>query len=129
MASPDELWLVDFGSDGPGAPRQLGADLGPLAVCARLGIAPGGTSLDNTVRVVDPADREVGIDDRGTGREPLVVLVQPADVARRELGVVERLDRAPGVEVPPADRHPLPVHRLDDLGRAPARRRGRTMLG
>lgn len=31
------------------------ADLGPLAVCATMGVPPGGTSLDNTIRVVDPS--------------------------------------------------------------------------
>ncbi len=43
-----------------GSPATQGfvADLGPLAVCASRGVAPGGTSLDNTVRVVDPTPSE-----------------------------------------------------------------------
>lgn len=43
--------------NGPiGGPASQGfvADFGPLTVCAALGLAPGGTSLDNTIRVVDP---------------------------------------------------------------------------
>lgn len=39
---------------GSAATQGFVADLGPLAVCAALGVAPGGTSLDNTIRVVDP---------------------------------------------------------------------------
>ena len=34
------------------------ADIVPLGVCAALGIMPGGTSLDNTMRVVDPTPSE-----------------------------------------------------------------------
>ena len=49
------MWcrIVD---DEVGSPATQGfvADLGPLAVCARLGLPLGGTSLDNTIRVVDP---------------------------------------------------------------------------
>ncbi len=50
------IWCRVAGTPIAGAATQgFVADLGPLALCARLGIAPGGTSLDNTVRVVDPA--------------------------------------------------------------------------
>ncbi len=49
------MWVRMF-DQGIGSPATQGfvADLGPLAVCASLGVAPGGTSLDNTIRVVDP---------------------------------------------------------------------------
>lgn len=39
---------------GSAATQSFVADLGPLAVCARLGRPLGGTSLDNTIRIVDP---------------------------------------------------------------------------
>lgn len=53
------IWCRIDGAAVSGAATQgFVADLGPLALCARLGIAPGGTSLDNTVRVVDPAPTE-----------------------------------------------------------------------
>ena len=49
------IWCRIEGAAIAGAATQgFVADLGPLALCARLGIPPGGTSLDNTVRVVDP---------------------------------------------------------------------------
>lgn len=43
---------------GSAATQGFVADVGPLAACATMGIALGGTSLDNTVRVVDarPSD-------------------------------------------------------------------------
>ncbi len=49
------MWvrMYDHGI-GSAATQGFVADLGPLAVCAALGVAPGGTSLDNTIRVVDP---------------------------------------------------------------------------
>jgi acyl-CoA thioesterase-2 len=49
------MWVRMF-DQGIGSPATQGfvADLGPLAVCAALGVPPGGTSLDNTIRVVDP---------------------------------------------------------------------------
>ncbi|MFK7917296.1 MAG: acyl-CoA thioesterase [Ilumatobacter sp.] len=49
------MW-VRLHDQGIGSPATQGfaADLGPLAVCAALGVAPGGTSLDNTIRVIDP---------------------------------------------------------------------------
>ena len=34
------------------------ADVVPLGVCAALGVEPGGTSLDNTLRVLDPRPTE-----------------------------------------------------------------------
>ena len=53
------LWVRMF-DQGIGSPATQGfvADLGPLAVCASLGVLPGGTSLDNTIRVVDPTPSE-----------------------------------------------------------------------
>jgi len=49
------IWCRVKGASISGAATQgFVADLGPLALCARLGIPPGGTSLDNTIRVVDP---------------------------------------------------------------------------
>ncbi|MEP1126597.1 MAG: thioesterase family protein [Ilumatobacter sp.] len=49
------MWVRMF-DQGIGSPATQGfvADLGPLVVCASLGVPPGGTSLDNTIRVVDP---------------------------------------------------------------------------
>jgi acyl-CoA thioesterase II len=38
---------------GSAATQAYVADIVPLAVCAALGIEPGGTSLDNTLRVLD----------------------------------------------------------------------------
>lgn len=53
------IWCRLEGTPISGAATQgFVADLGPLALCARLGIAPGGTSLDNTIRVVDPEPSE-----------------------------------------------------------------------
>jgi acyl-CoA thioesterase len=43
---------------GSPATQAFIADIIPLAVCAALGAMPGGTSLDNTVRVVDPEPSE-----------------------------------------------------------------------
>jgi acyl-CoA thioesterase-2 len=43
---------------GSAATQGFVADIIPLAVCAALGVAPGGTSLDNTVRIVDPIPSE-----------------------------------------------------------------------
>lgn len=53
------MWARLHGQ-GIGSPATQGfvADLGPLTVCAALGVAPGGTSLDNTIRVVDPRPSE-----------------------------------------------------------------------
>ena len=45
------IWCrIDGASTAGAATQGFVADLGPLAVCARLGLAPGGTSLDNTIR-------------------------------------------------------------------------------
>jgi len=43
---------------GSPATQAFVADIVPLAVCAALGAMPGGTSLDNTVRVIDPEPSE-----------------------------------------------------------------------
>ena len=43
---------------GSPATQAFIADIIPLAVCAALGVIPGGTSLDNTLRVVDPGPSE-----------------------------------------------------------------------
>ena len=43
---------------GSPATQAFVADIIPLAVCAALGAMPGGTSLDNTVRVIDPEPSE-----------------------------------------------------------------------
>ncbi len=43
---------------GSAATQAFIADIIPLAVCAALGVTPGGTSLDNTVRVIDPEPSE-----------------------------------------------------------------------
>jgi acyl-CoA thioesterase len=56
---PLAVWCrLRSGPTGSAATQGFVADLGPLAVCATLGIAPGGTSLDNTLRIVDdrPSD-------------------------------------------------------------------------
>jgi acyl-CoA thioesterase-2 len=47
------MWCrLDGASIGSAATQGFVADLGPLAVCAALGLPVGGTSLDNTLRVV-----------------------------------------------------------------------------
>jgi acyl-CoA thioesterase II len=48
------LWcrIVDHQIGSP-ATQAYVADIVPLAVCAALGVSPGGTSIDNTIRVVD----------------------------------------------------------------------------
>jgi acyl-CoA thioesterase II len=43
---------------GSPATQAFVADIVPLAVCAALGSMPGGTSIDNTIRVVDPEPSE-----------------------------------------------------------------------
>ena len=43
---------------GSGATQAFIADIVPMAVCAALGVMPGGTSLDNTVRIIDPEPSE-----------------------------------------------------------------------
>ncbi len=43
---------------GSGATQAFVADIIPLAVCAALGVMPGGTSIDNTVRIIDPEPSE-----------------------------------------------------------------------
>ncbi|MEM8619617.1 MAG: thioesterase family protein [Actinomycetota bacterium] len=51
---PMRLWcrIPDHVIGSP-ATQAFVADVIPLAMCAALGVVPGGTSLDNTVRVVD----------------------------------------------------------------------------
>lgn len=56
---------------GSAASQGFVADFGPLAVCAALGIAPGGTSLDNTLRMVDTRPTDwvlVGVEADGFSR-------------------------------------------------------------
>ena len=43
---------------GSAATQGFVADIGPLAACAKLGIPLGGTSLDNTIRMVDARPSE-----------------------------------------------------------------------
>jgi acyl-CoA thioesterase len=43
---------------GSPASQAFVADIIPLAVCAALGVMPGGTSLDNTLRVIDTEPTE-----------------------------------------------------------------------
>jgi acyl-CoA thioesterase len=43
---------------GSAATQAFIADIIPLAVCAALGAMPGGTSLDNTVRIIDTEPSE-----------------------------------------------------------------------
>ncbi|MEM9516688.1 MAG: thioesterase family protein [Actinomycetota bacterium] len=56
---PLRLWCrIPDQRIGSPATQAFVADIIPLAVCAALGIVPGGTSLDNTVRVIDRAPTE-----------------------------------------------------------------------
>ena len=43
---------------GSPATQAFVADIIPMAVCAALGAIPGGTSLDNTMRIIDPEPSE-----------------------------------------------------------------------
>ncbi len=53
------MWCRLIHADiGSAATQSFVADVGPLAVCARLGRPLGGTSLDNTLRIVDPTPSE-----------------------------------------------------------------------
>lgn len=53
------MWCrLDGASIGSAATQGFVADLGPLAICAALGLPVGGTSLDNTLRIVDPRPSE-----------------------------------------------------------------------
>jgi acyl-CoA thioesterase II len=55
QSGPLALWCRIPGHEiGSAATQAFVADIIPLAVCAALGSMPGGTSLDNTVRVIDP---------------------------------------------------------------------------
>jgi acyl-CoA thioesterase len=56
---PLALWCrIPDHQIGSGATQAFVADIVPLAVCAALGAMPGGTSLDNTVRIIDPEPSE-----------------------------------------------------------------------
>lgn len=53
------LWCRIPGAEIDSAAAQaFVADIVPLAVCAALGVMPGGTSLDNTLRVLDTTPSE-----------------------------------------------------------------------
>ncbi len=53
------MWVrLRDGAIGSAATQGFVADVGPLAACIQLGIPLGGTSLDNTVRVVDARPSE-----------------------------------------------------------------------
>ena len=55
QAGPLHLWCrVPDHEIGTPATQAFVADIIPLAVCAALGVMPGGTSIDNTVRIIDP---------------------------------------------------------------------------
>ena len=59
QTGPLGLWCRIPGHEIGGAATQaFVADIIPLAVCAALGATPGGTSLDNTVRIIDPEPSE-----------------------------------------------------------------------
>jgi acyl-CoA thioesterase len=59
QVGPLGLWCRIPGHEiGTPATQAFIADIIPLAVCAALGAMPGGTSLDNTLRVIDPAPSE-----------------------------------------------------------------------
>ena len=59
QTGPLRLWcrIPDHEIDSA-ATQAFVADIIPLAVCAALGVMPGGTSLDNTVRIIDPEPSE-----------------------------------------------------------------------
>jgi acyl-CoA thioesterase len=59
QTGPLGLWCrIPDHAIGSAATQAFVADIVPLAVCAALGAMPGGTSLDNTVRIVDPERSE-----------------------------------------------------------------------
>lgn len=59
QSEPLGLWCrIPDHRIGSGATQAFVADIIPLAVCAALGVMPGGTSLDNTVRIIDPEPSE-----------------------------------------------------------------------
>lgn len=59
QTGPLAMWCRIPGNRiGSPATQAFVADIIPLAVCAALGVMPGGTSLDNTVRVIDPEPSE-----------------------------------------------------------------------
>jgi acyl-CoA thioesterase II len=59
QSGPLALWCrIPGHAIGSPATQAFVADIIPLAVCAALGAMPGGTSLDNTLRVIDPEPSE-----------------------------------------------------------------------
>jgi len=59
QSGPLALWCrIPDHRIGSAATQAFVADIIPLAVCAALGVMPGGTSLDNTVRIIDPEPSE-----------------------------------------------------------------------
>jgi len=59
QSGPLALWCrIPDHQIGSAATQAFVADIVPLAVCAALGVMPGGTSLDNTVRIIDPEPSE-----------------------------------------------------------------------
>lgn len=59
QTGPLAMWCRIPGHQiGSAATQAFVADIIPLAVCAALGVMPGGTSLDNTVRIIDPEPSE-----------------------------------------------------------------------
>ncbi len=59
QAGPLAMWCrIPDHEIGSPATQAFVADIIPLAVCAALGVMPGGTSIDNTLRVVDPEPSE-----------------------------------------------------------------------
>jgi len=59
QSGPLGLWCrIPDHQIGSAATQAFVADIIPLAVCAALGVMPGGTSLDNTVRIIDPEPSE-----------------------------------------------------------------------
>ena len=69
QSGPLGLWCrIPEHQIGAAATQAFVADIIPLAVCAALGVMPGGTSLDNTVRIIDPDPSEwVLLDIRAEG--------------------------------------------------------------
>jgi acyl-CoA thioesterase len=59
QSGPLAMWCRIPGHEiGSPATQAFVADIIPLAVCAALGVMPGGTSLDNTLRVIDTEPSE-----------------------------------------------------------------------
>jgi len=59
QTGPLRLWCrIPDHEIGSAGTQGFVADIIPLAVCAARGVMPGGTSLDNTVRIIDPEPSE-----------------------------------------------------------------------